>query len=53
MKRTFLLKATSTVGLIVCTTLSTGVQRTAQAQTVESVQAGAACLDAYFENPNY
>ncbi|MGI8932786.1 MAG: hypothetical protein ACR2FS_01805 [Phormidesmis sp.] len=55
MRPTFLLKATSAVGLIVllCTTLSTGVQRTAKAQTAESVQAGAACLDAYFENPNY
>ena len=55
MKPTFLLKATSTIGLIglICTTLSTGIQRTTQAQTAESVQASAACLDAYFENPNY
>ncbi|MGB3296959.1 MAG: hypothetical protein WBA76_01725 [Phormidesmis sp.] len=55
MKHKFLLKATSTVGLLVllCTTLSTGVQRTAQAQTAESAQADASCLDAYFEDPNY
>ena len=55
MKRTFLLKATSTIGLIALlyTTFSTGVQRTAQAQTAEPIQASTSCLDAYFENPNY
>lgn len=55
MKHTVLLKATSTIGLLVllCTTLSTGIQKAAQAQTAESAQAEAACIDAYFENPNY
>lgn len=55
MKHPFLLKATGIVGLIglLCTTLGTGIQRSAQAQTAESVQSGAACIDAYFENPNY
>ena len=55
MKHTFLLKATSTIGLIALlyTTFSTGVQRTAQAQIADSVQANTSCLDAYFENPNY